>query len=111
MICKLARDRDENSKDVKGGIVIKGKNGKLVTKQEAVVKVCESYFNELLNREGNNNDLDLPSYVDRTFQLIDITCSDMQTGMKGMKKRRAPDIEEMRVEMVIAAGKVESAGQ
>ena len=28
----------------------------------------------------------------------------MQTGMKGMKKGRAPGIDEMHVEMVMAAG-------
>ena len=31
MIYKMARDRDENNKDVKGGTVIKDKNGKLIT--------------------------------------------------------------------------------
>ena len=32
MIYKMARDRDENSKDMKGGTVIKDRNGKLVTR-------------------------------------------------------------------------------
>ena len=41
MIYKMARDRDENSKDVKGGMVMKDRNGKLVTEQEAVLKVWE----------------------------------------------------------------------
>ena len=49
MIYKMARDRDENSKDVKGGTMIKDRNGKLVTEQEAVLKVWVSYFRELLN--------------------------------------------------------------
>ena len=31
MIYKMARDKDENSKDVKGGTLIKEINGKLVT--------------------------------------------------------------------------------
>ena len=52
MIYKMARDRDENSKDAKGGTVIKDRNGKLVTEQEAVLKVWESYFKELLNTES-----------------------------------------------------------
>ena len=39
MIYKMTRDRDENSKDVKGGTVIKDRNGKLVTEKEAVLKV------------------------------------------------------------------------
>ena len=44
-------------------MAIKDRNGKLVTQQEEVLKVWESYFKELLNKEGNNNDLELPSYV------------------------------------------------
>ena len=51
MIYKLARDKDENSKVVKGGTVMKDRNGKLVKEQEAVMKVWESYFKELLNQE------------------------------------------------------------
>ena len=104
MIYKMARDRDENSKDVKGGTVMKDRNGKLVTEQEAVLKVWESYFKELLNQERNNNDLELPSYVEEKVELSDITDTEMQTGMKGMKKGRAPGIDEMCVEMVMAAG-------
>ena len=104
LIYKIARDRDENSKDVKGGTVMKDRNGKLVTEPEAVLKVWESYFKELLNQERNYNDLELPSYVEEKVELTDITDTEMQTGIKGMKKGRAPGIEEMRVEMVMAAG-------
>ena len=71
-----------------------------MTEQEAVLKVWESYFKEL-NQERNNNDLELPSYG---VELTDITDTEIQTGMKGMKKGRAPGIDEMRVEMVMAAG-------
>ena len=82
MIYKMARDRDENSKDVKGGTVVKDRNGKLVTEQEAVLKVWESYFKELLNQERNNNDLELPLYVEGTVEFTDITDTEMHTGMK-----------------------------
>ena len=60
----MARDRGENSQDVEGGTVIKDRNGKLVTEQEAVLKVLESYFKEQLNQEKNNSDLELPLYVE-----------------------------------------------
>ena len=104
MIYKMAQDRDENSKDMKGGTVIKDRNGKLVTEQEALLKVWESYFKELLNQERNNNDLELPSYVEGKVELTDITDTEMLTGMKGMKKGRAPGIDEMHMEMVMAVG-------
>ena len=84
--------------------MMKDRNGKLVTEQDAVLKVWESYFKELLNQERNNNDLELPSYVEGEMELTDITDTEMQTGMKGMKKGRAPGIDEMCVEMVMAAG-------
>ena len=107
----MAIDRDENSKDVKGVMVIKDRNGMLVTEQEAVLKVWESYFKEVLNQEGNNNDLELPSYVEGKVEVTDITDKETQTGMKRMKKGRAPGIDGVRVEMVMAAGRVESDGQ
>ena len=69
--------------------------------------VWENYFKELLNQERNNNDLELPSYVEGKVELTDITDTKIQTGMKGVKKGRAPGIYEMRVEMVMAAGEGE----
>ena len=49
--------------------------------------------------------MELPSYVDGKVELTDITDIEIQNGMKGMKKGTAPGIDEMRVEMVMAAGK------
>ena len=69
-----------------------------------MLKVWESYFKELLNQEGNNSDLELPSYVQGKVELTDIKDTEMETGMKGMKKGRAPGIDEKRVEMALAAG-------
>ena len=90
----------------KDATVTKDRNGKLVTEQETVLKVWESYFKDLLSQEGNNNNLELPSYVEGKVEFTDITYPVMQTGMKGMKKGRAPGIDEMRVEMVMAGGKI-----
>ena len=38
------------------------------------------------------------------MELTDITDTEIQSGKKGMKKGRAPGIDEMRVEIVMAAG-------
>ena len=40
MIYKMARDRNEESKDVKRGSVIKDKNGTLITHHNAVLLAC-----------------------------------------------------------------------
>ena len=55
------------------------RNGKLMTEQEAVLKIWESYFKEQLDQEGNYNNLELPSYVEGKVELTDITDIEMQT--------------------------------
>ena len=81
------------------------RNGKLVTEQYTVLRVWESYSKELLNQEGDNDDMELPSYAEGKVDLTDITDKELQTGMKGMKK--IIDIDEMCVEILIEAGKIE----
>ena len=61
-----------------------------MTEQEAVLKVWESYFKELLNQEGNDNNLELPSYLEGK-ELTDITDTEMQTG-----RRREEHLVSMR---------------
>ena len=39
MICWMARERNEDSKDVKAGTTIKDKNGKLVTDRKEMLQV------------------------------------------------------------------------
>ena len=106
MIYKMARHRNENSKDVKGGTFIKYRNGKLVTNREEVLKVWEGHYSELLNHEGNMRDLELPNYVHEKVNVIEITDMEVTSGLKGMKKGRAPGWDEMRADMVDVAGEI-----
>ena len=106
MIYKMARQRNEYSKDVKGGTFIKDRNGKLVTSREEVLKVWEGHYSELLNHEGNMSDLELPNYVHGKLNVIEITDMEVTRGLKGMKKGRAPGLDEMRTEMVDVAGEI-----
>ena len=94
MIYKMARHRNENSKDVKGGTFIKDRNGKLVTNREEVLKVWEGHYSELLN------------HVHEKVNVIEITDMEVTSGLKGMKKGRAPGWDEMRADMVEEAGKI-----
>ena len=106
MIYKMARQRNEYSKDVKGGTFIKDRNGKLVTSREEVLKVWEGHYSELLNHEGNMSDLELPNYVQGKLNVIEITDMEVTRGLKGMKKGREPGLDEMRTEMVDVAGEI-----
>ena len=55
LIYKLAGERDEDSKDVKTGSVIKDKKDR-----EYVLQIWEEYLKELLNHR-ENGELELPS--------------------------------------------------
>ena len=91
MIYKMARQRNEYSKDVKGGTFIKDRNGQLVTNREEVLNVWEGHYSELLNHEGNMSDLELPNYVHEKLNVIEITDMEVTRGLKGMKKGELPD--------------------
>ena len=58
--------------------MIKDINGKLVTEKEVVLKARESYSKEVLNKEGNNNDEELPMDVEGKEKLTEITDIEMQ---------------------------------
>jgi len=58
---------------VKDGTAIKDGSGTLLTEQEAVLKVCESYFKVLLNPGGNDNNWFLPSSVGGKIEVACVT--------------------------------------
>ena len=58
----------------------------------------------LLNQGGNINDLQLSKYVDGKIELADIT--DNQTGLKEVTQGKLPVIDDVHVEMVIAADEI-----
>ena len=105
MIYKMARDRNEESKDVKRGSVIKDKNGTLITDHNAVLHVWETYFKELLNKT-EDSELELPSTVREKTEVVEITDTEMMAAMKKMKKGKATGLDEIRVEMLDLAGDV-----
>ena len=67
------------------------------------MKVWEGHFKELLNREGSNWKLELQCYVVGKVEMVEITEEDVQTALNRMKKGRAPGIDEVCPEMIIAA--------
>ena len=105
----MARDRNEESKDVKRGSVIKDKNGTLITDHNAVLRVWETYFKELLNKT-EDSEMELPGSVREKTEMVEITDTEMMAAMKKMKKGKATGLDEMvdeiRAEMLDLAGDV-----
>ena len=52
MIFKMARDRNEDGRDLKRVAVIKDNNGRLITESKEVLRIWASNFKELLNGKG-----------------------------------------------------------
>ena len=99
MIYNIARDRNEESKYVKRGSVLKDKNGALITDNNTVLHVWETYFKELLNKT-EDSELEHPSSVREKTEVVEITDTEMMVAMKKMKKGKATGLDEIRVEML-----------
>ena len=87
MIFKMARDRTEDGKDVKGGAVVKDNNGRLITQSKEVLRIWTANFKELLNGKGAASCLGLPNSVRREVEE-DEKGQDVETALHKMKKAR-----------------------
>ena len=72
MIFKMARDRNEDGRDVKRGAVIKDNYGRLITESKEVLRIWAVHYKELLNGKGAASCLELPSSVRREVELEEI---------------------------------------
>ena len=88
MICKMARDRTEDGRDVKRGVVIKDNNGRLITESKEVLRIWAANFKELLNGKGAGSCLELPISVRREVEVKEIGQEEVETAMHTMEKAR-----------------------
>ena len=105
LIYRLAKDRDLDSNDMKGGTVVKDSNGKVVTERKEVLKAWKCYFSNLFN-QGRLSDrcLELPTTVRKRTEVKEIDENEVRSAMRKMKAGKAPGKDEVRVEMILAAG-------
>ena len=68
VICKMARDRTEDGRDVKRGALIKDNNGRLITEIKEVLRIWATYSKELLNGQRAASCLELLSSVRRGWK-------------------------------------------
>ena len=85
MIFKMARDRTEDGRDVKRCAVIKYNNGMLITESKEVLRIWAANFKELLNGEGAESRLELPS-SDRRGGVEQIGQEEVGTAMHKTEK-------------------------
>ena len=107
LIYKLAKERDENSTDVKGGSSLKDTEGRVVFEEEQVMRIWEKYFYELLNPNINNdNNIDKPFSVRGKMDIRSFSADEVQRELSKMKNNKAPGPDELKVEMIKATGEV-----
>ena len=88
MIFKMARDGTEDGRDVKRGVVINDNNGRLITENKEVLRICAAHYKELLNGKGAASCRELPSSVRREVEVEEIGLEEVETAMHNMKKSR-----------------------
>ena len=82
MIFKMAQDRTEGGRDVKRGAVIKGNNGRLITRS------VEDMGVKLQGAAERERSCKLPRSVRREVEVEEIGQEEVETAMHKMKKAR-----------------------
>ena len=100
MICKMARDRTEDGRDVKRDAVIKDNNGRLITQSKEVLRIWAANFKELLDGKGAASCLELPISVRREVEVEEIAQEEVETAMHNMKPGKATGADELRLDML-----------
>ena len=88
MVFKMARDRTDDGRDVKRGVVIKDNNGRFITESQEVLSIWAANFKELLNGKGASSCLEVPSSVRRDVEVEEIGQEEVETAMHNMKRAR-----------------------
>ena len=107
MIFKLAKQKEEDSRDMKGGSILKDSEGKLVSERKKVLTIWKKYFSGLLNPEGvNNRNIDYPLSVRKKVEGKEISEEEVRRAVRRMKKGKSTGEDEFKIEMVEAAGEL-----
>ena len=94
MIFKMARDRTEDGKEVKRGVVVKDNNGRLITQSKEVLRIWTANFKELLNGKGAASYLELQQVASGSRTRLgeveedEIGQEEVETALHKMKKAR-----------------------
>ncbi|KAK3570239.1 hypothetical protein QTP86_017140, partial [Hemibagrus guttatus] len=97
-LCRLARQRDRDGKDVQQVRVIKDRDGRVLTSEESVQRRWKEYFEELMNEE---NEMEKRvEGVNSVEQKVDkIRKDEVRKALKRMKSGKAVGPDDIPVEV------------
>ncbi|KAK3547951.1 hypothetical protein QTP70_001318 [Hemibagrus guttatus] len=95
---RLARQRDQDGKDVQQVRVIKDRDGKVLTSEESEQRRCKEYFEELMNEENEREKR--VEGVNSVEQKVDkIRKDEVRKALKRMKSGKAVGPDDIPVEV------------
>ncbi|KAK3548497.1 hypothetical protein QTP70_013330 [Hemibagrus guttatus] len=95
---RLARQRDQDGKDVQQVRVIKDRDGRVITSEESVQRRWKEYFEELMNEENEREKR--VEGVNSVEQKVDkIRKDEVRKALKRMKSGKAVDPDDIPVEV------------
>ncbi|KAK3562480.1 hypothetical protein QTP86_034595 [Hemibagrus guttatus] len=95
---RLARQRDQDGKDVQQVRVIKDRDGRVLTSEESVQRRCKEYFEELMTEENEREKR--VEGVNSVEQKVDkIRKDDVRKALKRMKSGKAVVPDDIPVEV------------
>ncbi|KAK3552523.1 hypothetical protein QTP86_013248 [Hemibagrus guttatus] len=97
-LCRLARQRDRDGKDVQQVRVIKDRDGRVLTSEESVQRRWKEYFEELMNKENEREKR--VEGVNSVEQKVDkIRKDEVRKALKRMKSGKAVGPDDIPVEV------------
>ena len=102
MIYRIKKQRAEKRRDITETLVIKDKNGKVLTEERKIKERWREYFNKLLNTENEREELEEIQPVEGP--ATNITEREVKDAMKNMKNGKAPGCTGVTVEMFRTLG-------
>ncbi|KAK3572919.1 hypothetical protein QTP86_010566 [Hemibagrus guttatus] len=97
-LCRLARQRDRDGKDVQQLRVIKDRDGRVLTSEESVQRRWKEYFEELMNEENEREKR--VEGVNSVEQKVDkIRKDEVRKALKRMKSGKAVGPDDIPVEV------------
>ncbi|KAK2921479.1 hypothetical protein Q8A73_000964 [Channa argus] len=102
---RLARQRDRDGKDVEQVMVIKDKDGKVLTGARNVMGRWKEYFEELMNKE-NERERRVEEVTGVEQEVAKISKSEVRRALKRMKSGKAVGLDDIPVEVWKCLGEV-----
>jgi len=97
-VLRMAKQRDKNSKDIYQTKLIKSEEGRVLVKDEKILKRWKEYFSELMNEENPREQRQAIQVVN-SEDMTTITVDEVKRALKKMKNGKAVGPDNLPIEV------------